>query len=142
MSKLLGLAIIMFEHAENSYSKMSVDELYVNDCCYHLQQSIEFTLKYVVEMNGLRYAENHDIRANINILNRENITLPMQEQLRSMASTLYSWETSTRYNDDFVALKEDIDEAFECGRLLIEYASQLVHQEKAFEMSDIPQGRL
>lgn len=32
---------------------------------------------------------------------------PAEKELRSLASTLYEWETSTRYRDDFVAVKAE-----------------------------------
>lgn len=55
-------------------------------------------------MTGQQYAENHDIRANLNILNRVNYHVTNEDKLRNMASTLYSWETESRYRDSFVAV--------------------------------------
>ena len=42
---------------------MALDDAYIDECCFNLQQVVEFTLKYIVEMSGEEYIENHDIRA-------------------------------------------------------------------------------
>ncbi len=125
MSKLLARAKVNLKNAKNDYIAMGTDDAYVDDCCYNLQQAIEKTLKYIVEMNGVPYATNHDIRANINILNRMGALCPVEKDLRGMASTLYEWETSTRYRDDFIAVKADIDAAMKLAEAVIEYADSL-----------------
>lgn len=120
MSKLLSRAIVSLENAEHNYSKIQEDDCYLDACCYNLQQSIEFSLKFLVEMTGQQYAENHDIRANLNILNRIDYHVTNEVELRSIASTLYSWETESRYRDSFVAVIEDVEAAFIYARSLVE----------------------
>lgn len=122
MSKLLSRAQVSLENAEHNYSLASVDDCYLDACCYNLQQSIEFSLKFLVEMAGMQYAENHDIRANLNILNRVNYHVSYELELRNMASTLYSWETETRYKDSFVAVLEDVDNALVYARAMVKEA--------------------
>ena len=126
MSKLLARAKAKRESANHSYNNMSIDDAYIDECCFNLQQVIEFSLKYLVEMAGEHYIENHDIRAQMNILKRLNKFIPCEEKLRYMASTINSWEVDTRYNDNFVALLEDIDEAREIADELIDYCEKQV----------------
>ena len=126
MSKLLARAKAKKSSAENSYNNMSLDDAYIDECCFNLQQAIEFTLKYLVEMAGEHYIENHDIRAQMNNLKKLDKYFPCEEQLRSMASTINSWEVDTRYNDNFVALLEDIDDAMKIADELIEYCEKQV----------------
>ena len=126
MSKLLARAKAKKSSAENSYNNMSLDDAYIDECCFNLQQAIEFTLKYLVEMAGEHYIENHDIRAQMNMLKRIDKYFPCEEKLRSMASTINSWEVDTRYNDNFVALLEDIDDAMKIADELIEYCEKQV----------------
>lgn len=126
MSKLLSRATVALENAEHNYSKIAIDDCYLDACCYNLQQSIEFSLKFLVEMTGQQYAENHDIRANINILNKIDYHTSYEKDLRNMASTLYSWETESRYKDSFVAVITDVEEAFKYAKaLLIEAQGKL-----------------
>lgn len=122
MSKLLSRAEVSLENAEHNYGRIHIDDSYLDACCYNLQQSIEFSLKFLVEMTGQQYAENHDIRANINILNKAGYHVNYEKELRNMASTLYSWETESRYKDSFVAVIEDVEEAFLYARAVLDEA--------------------
>ena len=127
MSKLLARAKAKKFNVDNSYHYLSVDDAYIDECCFNLQQAIEFTLKYLVEMNGERYIENHDIRAQINKLKSLDIYIPCEDKLRLMASTLNSWAVETRYNDNFVALLDDINDARIIMEELIDYCDKLVN---------------
>lgn len=129
MSKLLARAKAKKFSADNSYNYMSMDDAYIDECCFNLQQAIEFCLKYIVEMSGEEYIENHDIRAQMNILKRIEQHIPCEEKLRMIASTINSWAVETRYNDNFVALLEDIDDARTIADELIEYCDKLVSEE-------------
>lgn len=126
MSKLLSRAEVALENAEHNYSRIQIDDCYIDACCYNLQQSIEFSLKFLVEMTGQQYAENHDIRANINILNKADYHVSFEKELRNMASTLYCWETESRYKDSFVAVIEDVEEAFYYAKALLAEAESKI----------------
>ena len=99
-------------------------------------------LKAIVELYGEQYVESHDLRANFNILNRKDINIPLQTEIRNMASTIYGWETESRYLDSFVALNEDIKDAFEIAETLIKYACDLVIVDKTKDIKDIPDRQL
>jgi len=129
MSKLLARAKAKRFNAENSYHCMSIDDAYIDECCFNLQQAIEFSLKYLVEMSGEQYVENHDIRAQMNKLKQLNTFIPSEDKLRLYASTINSWEVETRYNDKFVALIEDINEIRIIADELIKYCESLVRIE-------------
>ena len=126
MSKLLARAKAKRSSAENSYNNMSIDDAYVDECCFNLQQVIEFSLKYLVEMAGENYVENHDIRAQMNKLKKLGKFIPCEEKLRLLASTINSWEVETRCNDNFVALLEDINDVKKIADELIEYCDKQV----------------
>ena len=126
MSKLLARAKAKKFSADNSYNFMSVDDAYIDECCFNLQQAIEFSLKYLVEMSGEDCIENHDIRAQMNKLKSMDKYIPCENKLRQMASTLNSWQVESRYNDNFVALLDDINDAREIADELINYCDKLV----------------
>ena len=142
MSKLLARAKVKRENAENSYKKMGEDDAYQDDCCYNLQQSIEMVLKAIVELHGGQYAENHDVRSNLNILSRMEVEVPDQKEIRSLASTIYGWETESRYKDDFVSMKEDIDDARIIADHLIEYCESLIKETEPEYLEVIPDKKL
>lgn len=128
MSKLLARAKIKKFNAENDYRYIDKDDAYIDDLCFNLQQSIEFALKYLVEINGENYIENHDIRAQINKLKSMDAYIPCEKELRMYASTINSWEVETRYNDEFVAIKDDIDDIMKIANELILYCDSLVKE--------------
>lgn len=141
MSKLLSRSKISLEHAKSDYAKIDSHDCYLDSCCFHLQQSIEFLLKAIVEMNGAQYAENHDIRANLNILNRLNVDIPCEKELRNMASTLYSWETESRYKEGFIAAVKDIDEVMGIAENLIDFVCSQI-KSVSIEENDFPDRKI
>ncbi|MCQ2551778.1 MAG: HEPN domain-containing protein [Clostridia bacterium] len=126
MSKLLARAKVKRDNAEYNYNRIGMDDAYIDTCCNDLQQTIEFVLKYCVEMTGQHYVENHDVRAQMNLLKEAGVQLPCFDELRRFAPMLLEWETSTRYNDDFIALIEDINDIREIADSLISFADGLV----------------
>ena len=130
MSKLLARAKAKRFSAENSYNNITIDDAYIDECCFNLQQTIEFCLKYLVEMAGEVYLENHDIRSQINRLKKLNQYIPCEDKLRLLASLINSWEVETRYNDSFTALLEDIDDVRVIADEIIEYCDSLVISEE------------
>lgn len=128
MSKLLARAKVKFSNAQSNYLLIGTDDAYLDETCYNLQQTIELCLKYIVEMNGENYVENHDVRSQLNKLKSLGVSVPCMEKIRNIASTLNSWETQSRYNDDFTCLKEDVDDAIAIADELVNYCDKLVTQ--------------
>lgn len=126
MSKLLARAKVKYINAKNNYKMIAEDDAFLDDVCYNLQQCIEYCLKYMVEMQGEAYIENHDVRAQINRLKGLGVDIPEEEKLRLMASLLNSWEAETRYNDDFLAVAEDIDAVMQIASVLLTHCDALV----------------
>ena len=141
MSSLLSRAKVKRENAENSYKKISTDDAYLDDCCYNLQQCIEFTLKFIVEENGESYVENHDIRAQLNKLKSLGLDVPERDSLRQIASTLNSWEAESRYSNNFLADIEDIDESRRIADALINFAESLICETDP-SMDAFPESRI
>jgi len=125
MSKLLSRAIVKRENAENNYIKISLDDAYLDDCCYNLQQAIEYCLKYIIEIHGEKYIENHDIRAQLNKINESLIEIPEYNRIRNMATTLNSWNVESRYNDNFIALIDDVEDARKIAETLVDYCKSI-----------------
>lgn len=131
MSKLLARAKAKRFSAENSYNNITVDDAYIDECCFNLQQTIEFCLKYLVEMAGEVYPENHDIRLQMNKLKKLNQYIPCEDKLRLLASLINSWEVETRYSDSFTALLEDIVEVRSIADDILDYCDKLVISEES-----------
>lgn len=130
MSKLLKRAKVKLHNAQNNYHQIAIDDAYLDDCCYNLQQSIEMTLKYIVEMYGESYTANHDIRAQLNKLKKLCTDLPHSAELSMMAVTLNSWEAESRYKDSFFSTIDEINMAMQYAEDLISFAENLVKETK------------
>ncbi|MCM1236727.1 MAG: HEPN domain-containing protein [Ruminococcus flavefaciens] len=142
MSRLLARACVKLENAEADYRKIEMDDAYLDDCCYNLQQCIELSLKYAVEIHGGRYVENHDIRAQLNILNKLGVQIPNEALLRQNAQTFNDWEASSRYKDNFFALLEDIDIARSCANSLIRCLKEKTEEFPLEALNSFPEERL
>lgn len=142
MSKLLRRAFVNRENAESNYQKIALDDAYLDSCCYNLQQSIEFALKYAVEMCGQKYVENHDIRAQLNLLKKIGVEVPNADLLRQNAQTFNDWEASARYMDNFIALIEDIDIARKCADDLLSFLKKGSIENDLNRMSAFPDKKL
>lgn len=126
MSRLLSRAKANYLMAEYIYTRVGEDDVYMDSCCYSLSQTIELALKFIVEMTGNNYAENHDIRANLNILSRSSFELPFESELRNKAKLLYEWETESRYKESFVAAYADVDEVRVLAKDILDFAENLI----------------
>lgn len=135
MSKLLSRAKVNMVNVRNNYKMIPVDDAYLDNCCYNIQQAIELTLKFIVEIYGGKYAENHDIRAQLNKLSKLSVHVPMENELRNMAVTLNSWEAESRYMDSFTAILADLDDAIKIADELIKFAEKQMEQDSLKEMN-------
>lgn len=85
------------------------DEMIVDQAAYHAQQAIEKAMKYQLEISGIEYKKTHNLVSLISDL--ENSGFPINEELKSKAFIITGWEAGSRYNDDFSAVKADIETA-------------------------------
>lgn len=119
MSKLLARSKAKLDGARFYRTRLSIDDAYLDSMCFEVQQSLEFALKALVELNGSRYVENHDIRAQLNLLDKLGVQTPHAQELRNMAITINSWETDSRYKDSFVATVSEVD-------LVVKYTEDVI----------------
>lgn len=84
------------------------DEMITDQAAYHTQQAIEKALKYQLEMMGIEYRKVHNLAGLIPQL--ENAGFPVSDELKEKAYIISDWEASSRYNDDFSAVKSDIED--------------------------------
>lgn len=85
------------------------DELYLDICCYHIQQAIEKVLKCAIELKGVEYPFTHSISSLYKTYT--DAGWPEMRDLRMMAGTLTDWESSSHYKDSFTATLSQLDDA-------------------------------
>lgn len=89
------------------------NEEMINLVAYHLQQSVELSLKYTLEMNGVSYPNVHRIEDLIRLAKNNNVDLHINEYIKEHDALLSSWEANTRYIIGYLVELEKIDRAIE-----------------------------
>ena len=84
--------------AESIYSTIAInDEAYLNYVGYHIQQALELSIKYMLEMNGVNYPKTHDIDQLIRLANINNVELYLNEYIDDHSEMFSLWEARTHY---------------------------------------------
>lgn len=84
----------------------STNENFLNICCYHMQQTIELSLKYSLEILGINYIKTHDIRKLLNLI--ETRFPVFLNSLIDRADDITAWESKSRYILSFTTTQKDI----------------------------------
>ncbi|MCC8164293.1 MAG: HEPN domain-containing protein [Lachnospiraceae bacterium] len=86
------------------------DESYLNNVAYHLQQSVEKTLKAFLECVGVTVPNTHDIDKLVRMSRDNGSRVILTEWVKEKADMLTRWETDTRYDMDYYVELERIQE--------------------------------
>lgn len=103
---------VLLEKARKDYDVVQAmqkinDEMYLDICCYHIQQAIEKLLKCSIELTGNRYAFTHDISKHY--ADYVNAGWESLDTLELMSGTLTDWEASSRYKESFFATTKQLN---------------------------------
>jgi len=87
------------------------NEEMINLVGYHLQQSLELSIKYTLEINGIEYPSVHRIEDLIKIAKTNNVDLYINEYIKEHDALLTSWEANTIYIIGYLIELEKVDKA-------------------------------
>lgn len=73
------------------------DEAFLNIAGYHLQQSLEFVIKYILEQNGVEYVKTHDIDQLIMLGKENDVDMYLTEYVEDHSEMFSQWEAKSRY---------------------------------------------
>lgn len=97
--------------AKNIYESFD-DEIMLNYAGYHLQQSVELTLKYILFMNGIDFPKVHSINQLINVFEKNDMLDLIPEYIDDNSDMITNWESQTRYILDYQIARRKIEKAF------------------------------
>ena len=120
MSKLLHRANTKLALAQYSIERINEDDAFLDSACFEIQQSIEFALKYWIELSGLGYSRTHDIANLIAQLVAHGERAEVLQELNNNANLYTSWEARSRCYDDFCSTIHDVTIAAELAAKLID----------------------
>ena len=94
---LYDKAVSNYDVAKGIYDFFDGDELYLNHIGYHLQQAVELSLKYTLEMHGTEYPKTHEIETLISLAKDNHVDWFKNQYIYDHSEMLSSWEAKTRY---------------------------------------------
>ena len=110
---LFDKAVTNFNSAVLLRKSIDTDESQLNIIAFHLQQSLEFALKYQFEMNGIEYPKVHTIEQLIRFGKDNDVDLRLTEYIEEHAEMFSQWEAKSRYILGYLIEQKKIDKAIE-----------------------------
>jgi len=108
----------LFDKAVSNYNtarilreNMNDDEEQLNIIAYHLQQALEFSIKYILEINGVEYPKTHSIDQLIAIASGTKVDLFLTDYIEDHSEMFSQWEEKSRYIIGYLVEKKKIDKA-------------------------------
>ncbi|MFI3174731.1 MAG: HEPN domain-containing protein [Bacillota bacterium] len=124
METLRDISIRDYNIALREYNLKCKEDHVLNNCAYHLQQSLEKYLKYKLELLGVDVPKKHNISILINLIKSNGSEISNSEQLNNfiylMADTFTIWEAGTRYLKNFRVDEDKVKLAIEALPKLLE----------------------
>ena len=108
---LLNRAIANYNAAVVLKDNLSVDELFLNQIAYDIQQAYEMAIKYLLELNGVEYPKTHDIDQLIRIASLSKVDLHISEYLDEHSEMISQWGAKPRYVMGYLVELRKIDKA-------------------------------
>lgn len=83
------------------------DPYYINMSAYHLQQSVEMTLKYEMEQNGIEFQKTHNITQLIQMIRASGADIDIPDFIDDASERFTVWEATARYElNNFVEFRK------------------------------------
>jgi HEPN domain-containing protein len=108
---LLDRAKADFAVAKLIVDSESADEMQIDVAAYHVKQTVEKALKYILHNAGRPHPRTHDIYVLAQQLEKYKFTIP--EWVLENADILNEYDTRTRYGSMLVASKAKIETLLE-----------------------------
>lgn len=93
--------------------KETEDDVYLNYVGYHIQQSVELSIKHQLELFGLDYPKIHDIEQLILYAKKNNANIIVSDYVSNYSERISSWESKTRYVLNYFLERKKILEALD-----------------------------
>ena len=94
-----------------------------SEVCFNIQQILEFTIKYVLEVKCVEYRRSHDIVYLFDLLSSVCELSDVAVQLRTVADKITKWEASSRYDEGFTVEPNTVRETYSLVKRFYEEVS-------------------
>lgn len=124
--KRINADIKMAEYGISPAINVTNDEYLYDLAAYHIQQAVEKELKYILhdiygEDDTERRFKTHNISSLLIMINEyDQDFINNHKDIVDISDQLTSWEASSRYGENIVSTREDINKAINCAKGLEE----------------------
>lgn len=109
-----------YRMAELMWRECATDDSYINETCKALNESLEYSLKYIMELNGVKAVHTHVIQKLLPEVPTQYASTEWYSILRGIATEIKDWYSEARYADNFVALRDTTLQCFRAAKLLLD----------------------
>lgn len=78
------------------YNSDLLDEAYLDYVGFHLQQTVELLVKFILEMNGVEYRNSYEIEQLILLSQENNVNLFFTDYIYDKVEMFSAWQMRTR----------------------------------------------
>ena len=121
---LLDRALSWLRVAKTNFTLAPQDDNFLNVAGFYLQQATELGLKYLIELEGERAPQTHDIELLCKRVPEDAEYLV--RYLKRYADTLSKWESKSRYVTNYRADKDQLEELFPVVTKFLESITEYV----------------
>lgn len=126
---LLAMAKNNLMVAREIYKIYPDDNGMINIVAYHLQQTVELSIKHFFETHGIKYSRTHDISDLCSKIPDEYYE--MFSAIDNYASKLTQMESKTRYLKSYSVAVREIKKGFELANDIVDKLTELDREENA-----------
>ena len=86
------------------------DELDLQQAAYHVQQALEKTIKFFLEVNGVHFRKTHNVALLCELLPENQSVLSESDLdfIYTRSDTIAKWENEVRYDTDYMATRRQV----------------------------------
>lgn len=128
MSKLLLRSKQRLASAKRDLNFINDDPSNIDGACFQIQQSMDFAMKYLLEINGIDYGRTHNICNLLSLIIDNGLYDSSLTPFNLNAEKYTNWETLSRYDDNFTASVKDVTDAVNYTSSLIKFVESTVSQ--------------
>ena len=112
------------------------DDAELNIIAYHLQQSVELSIKHILQENGIDYPRTHAIEQLIQTANANNVDLHLTDYIDGHSEMFSTWESQTRYVLNFFVEDRKINAALDEVEKYIDLIKEIEPMNVELDYSD------
>lgn len=93
------------------YNSDTLDEVYLDYVGFHLQQTVELLIKFILEVNGIEFRDSYKMEQLILLSQKNNVSLFFTDYIYDKVEMLSVWKMRTRQTINHKLERNKVKEA-------------------------------